>query len=156
VVLRSLTKAYSCGGLRVGYALASDVIAHRVRELVPPVQVNELAFRAVLAILASADPFVRLRARVRQNKSIMVSMLTALGLRVIEGHAELPWVLVSYPYGPTSRWLLDSGIRGLRLAPSPLSRGVFADLVHLTVPLSDDRMAELERRLGVERIPIGS
>ena len=97
VVLRGFTKAYSLGGLRAGFAFASVGIAERVRELVAPLQVGELALQAALRLLGSGDIFERLRARVHAVKPDAVKLLEAAGLRVFAGHPALPWVAVSDP-----------------------------------------------------------
>jgi histidinol-phosphate/aromatic aminotransferase/cobyric acid decarboxylase-like protein/SAM-dependent methyltransferase len=64
-VLRGFTKAYSLGGLRAGLVVASPALAAPVRELVPPLQVGELALRAALCLLRAGDVFAPLRARIR-------------------------------------------------------------------------------------------
>jgi histidinol-phosphate/aromatic aminotransferase/cobyric acid decarboxylase-like protein len=141
VVLRSLTKAYSRGGLRVGFALASEGVSPRLRELVPPLQVGELAYRAALRLLAAGDIFRRLRARISVTKPVMIELLEALGLEVIKGYPTLPWVLVPDVDESASRMLARRGIKGLRFVPSPALRSESAELLHLSTPLSDERMA---------------
>jgi histidinol-phosphate aminotransferase len=147
VVVRGFTKAYSWGGLRAGYAVASGGVAARVRELVPPMQIGELALEAALRLLAAGDVFRRLRARVRAVKPVVVRLLRAAGLDVLEGHEDIPWVIVLDPEGTTSDFLAARGIAGLAPAPAtvPGSRG--AGLLHLTIPLGDERLQELARRL---------
>ncbi|MBV9020602.1 MAG: aminotransferase class I/II-fold pyridoxal phosphate-dependent enzyme [Ktedonobacteraceae bacterium] len=141
VVLRSLTKAYSRGGLRVGFVLASESVSSRVRELVPPLQVGELAYRAALRLLVAGDIFKRLRARISVTKPLMIELLEAFGLEVIKGYPTLPWVLVCDVGESASRTLSRCGIKGLRFVPSPALRGKAAELLHLSIPLSDERMA---------------
>src|SRR5262249_17959440 len=123
VVVRGLTKAYSCPGLRIGFALTSEIIAPRVRELVPPLQVSELSFRAALRLLAAGDVFARFRARVAAVKPMVTALLETNGFEVIRGHPELPWVLVRDPQQTASERIRRLGIRGLRPAPSPTRCG---------------------------------
>ena len=148
VVLRSITKAYSWGGQRVGYAVASEGVSTRVRELVSPLQVSELAFRALIQLLKRGDIFQVLRARVRTTKPETIGLLERLGLEVIAGHPDIPWVVVPDVAGKTSEYLGRLGIRGLPFVPSPARLGPFPELLHLTVPLSDERMSALRRHLG--------
>jgi histidinol-phosphate/aromatic aminotransferase/cobyric acid decarboxylase-like protein/precorrin-6B methylase 2 len=145
VVLRGFTKAYSWGGLRAGFALASHGVASRVRELVPPLQVGELAFHGALRLLAAGDVFGRLRARIHAAKPASVELLEALGLEVIEGHEDLPWLAVSDAAGVASRLLDRCGIRGLRPAFAPAFPKPSTELLRLTIPLSYERMALLRR-----------
>src|SRR6185295_13649410 len=95
VVLRGFTKAYSWGGLRCGFALASEDLAVRVRELVPPMQVCELAFQAALRILLAGDMFEALRVRIRSVKPEFVNELTGAGLTIVQNQPDLPWVGIS-------------------------------------------------------------
>lgn len=141
VVLRGFTKAYSWGGLRCGFALASDGVADWIRELVPPMQTGELALHAALRLLAAGDIFADLRARIRKVKPEFAEALTAVGLRVISGHPDMPWVVVSDVGGESSRLLDRCGIRGLAPVPPPVHPAPAIDLLHLTVPLSDERIA---------------
>jgi histidinol-phosphate/aromatic aminotransferase/cobyric acid decarboxylase-like protein/SAM-dependent methyltransferase len=141
VVLRGFTKAYSMGGLRVGFALASDGVAAAVRELVAPLQVGELALQAALRLLAAGDVFGRLCARVRAVKPAFVQLLEKLGLRAIEGHENVPWVVVHDDDDAASSLLDRCGIRGLWPATVPSVQASPTKLLHLTVPLSRERIA---------------
>ena len=146
VVLRGFTKAYSLGGLRAGFAFASDALAPRVRELVAPLQVGELALQAALRLLEAGDVFAALRARVRSRKPEVVRALEAAGLVVLPGLPVFPWVAVADPGGTASRRLDGCGIRALRPAPPPGAPAAARDVLRLTIPLSDERW-ELFRRL---------
>jgi histidinol-phosphate/aromatic aminotransferase/cobyric acid decarboxylase-like protein len=157
VVVRGLTKAYSCPGLRVGFAMASGIIAPRVRELVPPLQVSELSFRAALRLLASGDVFARFRARVASVKPVVTALLETNGFEVIRGHPELPWVLVRDPQQTASERLRRLGIRGLRPAPPPTQCGEVPEFLHLSLPLSDERLAAVTACLrGEAKSPVQS
>ncbi len=147
VVLRGFTKAYSLGGLRAGYALASEGVAARVRELVAPLQVGELAFHAALRLLAAGDIFARLRARVAAVKPEVVELLEQAGLEVFPGHAAFPWVGVSDPGGAASRLLDHHRIRALRPTPPPAFPAAAGEVLRLTIPLADERRERFRRLL---------
>lgn len=139
VVLRGFTKAYSLGGMRTAFAVASAGVARRVRELVAPMQVSELALRASLRLLAAGDVFARLRARVREVKGETVDLLRARGLEVLPNQDVLPWVGVKDAEGAASAFLEARGIRALRPTPAPVFPAPRLDVLRLTIPLSDER-----------------
>jgi histidinol-phosphate/aromatic aminotransferase/cobyric acid decarboxylase-like protein len=141
VVLRGFTKAYSWGGLRCGFALAGEGVAGRVRDSVPPMQVGELALHAALRMLAAGDVLAELRHRIHKVKPDFAGALTAMGLHVIAGHPDVPWVVVSDTGGAASRLLDGAGVQGLSPVPPPVVPSPAIDLLHLTVPLSDERIA---------------
>jgi len=140
VVLRGFTKAYSWGGLRAGFAVASRGVALEVRELVPPMQVGPLALRAALALLAAGDVFARLRQVTAIMKPLAAGTLEAAGLAVLPGPPELPWLGVRDPGGAASRWLEARGVFALRPALAPVFPPPDPQVLRLTVPLSEERM----------------
>jgi histidinol-phosphate/aromatic aminotransferase/cobyric acid decarboxylase-like protein len=140
IVLRGYTKAYSWGGLRAGFALASGGVARHVRELISPLQVSELALHAALKLLAAGDIFERLRQRIRQMKPQAIEMLSALGLEVIKGHEDLPWVAFSDTDGEATRILEHCGICALHPAMAPVFPKPPNTFARITIPLSVERM----------------
>jgi histidinol-phosphate/aromatic aminotransferase/cobyric acid decarboxylase-like protein len=148
VVLRGFTKAYSWGGLRGGFALASPTLAARVRELVAPMQVGELALRAALRLLAAGDVFGPLRRRVRAVKPAFAARLAGAGLAPLGGHPDVPWVVVEDRGGAATRFLAARGIQGLAPVPMPVVPPPSTDLLHLAVPLSDERLALFDSLLA--------
>lgn len=147
VVLRGLTKAYSWGGLRAGFTFASDEISARVRELICPLQVGELALRAALHLLAAGDIFHRLRGQIHLAKAQTLRLLRAASFEVHEGHPDLPWVVVPDGDGAVSTRLDCLGIRGLRFVASPAAPAPGPQLLALFCPLSEARLATLRRHL---------
>jgi histidinol-phosphate/aromatic aminotransferase/cobyric acid decarboxylase-like protein/protein-L-isoaspartate O-methyltransferase len=139
VVLRGFTKAYSWGGLRAGFAVASSELAPRIRELVPPLQIGELALHAVLRLLRAGDVFSRLRAHIHMVKPRVTRLLSSCGFKVIEGHPSFPWVAIANEEGGAERHFAQCGIRCLRPAPSPIMAGP-PQVVRITIPLSNERI----------------
>jgi len=146
VVLRGFTKAYSWGGLRAGFAVASPELASRIRELVPPLQIGELALHAVLRLLRAGDVFSRLRAHIHMVKPQAARLLASCGFRVIEGHPSLPWIAVANEESKAERQFEQCGIRCLRPA-SPPTIASPPPVVRITIPLSNDRIALFNRLL---------
>jgi histidinol-phosphate/aromatic aminotransferase/cobyric acid decarboxylase-like protein/SAM-dependent methyltransferase len=147
VILRGFTKGYSLGGMRVGYAVASPGLAGRVRELVAPLQVGELALQAALRLLSAGDIFGKLRARATAVKPEVVGLLESAGLTVRPGRPEFPWVAVDDRDGAASRLLERRGIKALRPVQPPQASAGTGDVLRLTLPLSDDRLATFRRLL---------
>ncbi len=148
VVLRGFTKAYSLGGMRTGFAIASDSVASHVRELIAPLQVSELSLRAALKLLSAGDIFGRLRERIRMMKPLVIETLEAFGLVVTGRRDDLPWVAVSDAGGAASSILDERGICGLRPATPPLLTEPSSKFVRLTIPLSQERMTLFRRLLS--------
>jgi histidinol-phosphate/aromatic aminotransferase/cobyric acid decarboxylase-like protein len=140
VVLRGFTKAYSLGGLRAGFAVCSSALAPRIRELVAPLQVGELALHAALRLLCAGDVFSRLRARIHTVKPAVARLLTRCGLRLIEGNPSLPWVAVANEEGEAQGFFDGRGIRCLVPTLPPIVTGT-PQVVRITIPLSDVRVA---------------
>jgi histidinol-phosphate/aromatic aminotransferase/cobyric acid decarboxylase-like protein len=138
VVLRSFSKGYCWGGLRVGFAVASPAVAERVRELVPPLQVSELAYRMAMRLLAAGDVFAPLRERTVAHKPVLINLLRGLGFPVLEGHPLLPWVVIRDESGSAVRTLAGRGVRAKSFFPRLPAESRVA-LLRLSVPLSDER-----------------
>ncbi len=151
VVLRGFTKAYSWGGLRAGFAVASPALALRIRELVPPLQVGELAFHAALRLLRAGDVFGPLRARIHAVKPEVADLFTRCGFDVIDGHPSFPWVAIENHGGTAEQILSQYGVRCLRPASPP---GVAKPprVVRVTIPISDERIDQLNRLLSPARV----
>ena len=151
VVLRGFTKAYSWGGLRAGFAVASDRIARHVRELVAPLQVAETSLAAAIRMLAAGDVFERLRRRIREVKPPAMTALERAGFSPYPGHPDLPWIALAERGTDSSRTLMLRGIRPLAPTPHP-SIAAPSDVIRITLPLSEPRfrllLALLESSTG--------
>lgn len=89
VVLLSLTKAFAIPGLRLGCAVADAETARRIRELLPPWNVNALAQAVGAEALRDAEYLSRTRAYVAERRAELAAALSALpGLRVYPGAAD--------------------------------------------------------------------
>ena len=135
VVLRGFSKAYSWGGLRVGYAVCSALQAERLRETLPPLQVSETSFLVAMALLDAGDVAAPLRARLGEVKPRTVTALERAGLDAVAGHPALPWVLVADDGGRATAALTERGVLTKRLV-----RHGGQDRLRLSVPLSEERV----------------
>jgi histidinol-phosphate/aromatic aminotransferase/cobyric acid decarboxylase-like protein/SAM-dependent methyltransferase len=142
VVLRSLSKGYCCGGLRVGFALASAEVAPLVRAVCPPLAVGALPLDLGLALLSAGDGVLAgLRDRIAAVKPAYLRLLAGAGLDVSPGDPRLPWVTVpsSALAVLTARGVTGKVVPGVAGAPS---------VIRLAVPLSADRVAAVESAFG--------
>jgi len=88
VCLRTFSKIYGLGGLRVGYAYGDpDLIAllHRVRQ---PFNVNSIGQAAALAALGDVGFVEDCRRRNREGRAFLVEGLTRLGIETHGGEAN--------------------------------------------------------------------
>ena len=77
-VLRSLTKMFALPGLRLGYLVASRLVARAVQAALPPWNVSQPAIAAGLAALA--EPAAPVRAAVAALRERFVARLAAIGV----------------------------------------------------------------------------
>lgn len=147
IVIRSLSKAYCAGGLRIGFAIGGAAAKSPLHRLVAPLQVSELAFQMGLRLLSAGDIFVFLRARIAAAKREMIAVLAAAGYSVARNDNELPWILISDGGGQIEERLAGLGIGGKRLVP--LVPTANAGFLRLAVPLSAERMQRFQQALRV-------
>lgn len=83
LVTRTFSKAYGLAGLRVGYSIASDVLADLLNRLREPFNVNSLALAAAEAVLDDADFLARSIAINRQGMLQIEAGLREMGLSYI-------------------------------------------------------------------------
>jgi histidinol-phosphate/aromatic aminotransferase/cobyric acid decarboxylase-like protein len=133
VVVRGLAKGYSCGGLRVGFAVGAPEVAGQVRAVAAPLAVSALSVDVAEALLARGDVLCRLRAAIADAKPEFVTALRDSGFAVESADPQVPWVLL--PGDPDTRRALDA--RGVVGKDVPVGAG--GSLVRLSVPLSVDR-----------------
>lgn len=91
-VVGSLTKAFACPGLRIGYVVCPDPIAARdVAARRPQWSVNGLAVSALPDLLASAEP-TRWHATVTALRTALVGVLSMHGHRTVPSAANYVWI----------------------------------------------------------------
>jgi histidinol-phosphate/aromatic aminotransferase/cobyric acid decarboxylase-like protein/SAM-dependent methyltransferase len=92
IVIRSMSKGYCCGGLRVGFALTSPAAGRLLRSVAPPLAASALPLVLSLALLERGDVLAPLRRRVREVKPGFARALECAGLRPLCGDPDTPWV----------------------------------------------------------------
>lgn len=97
-VLRTFSKAYGLAGMRVGYAVASPVLADGLRKTMVPFSVSDMAQSAVVASLASEDALLeRVTALVAERERV-VPTVREQGWEVPQTQGNFFWL----PLGDTS------------------------------------------------------
>jgi histidinol-phosphate/aromatic aminotransferase/cobyric acid decarboxylase-like protein len=138
--LGSLTKAFACPGLRLGFAVAPDEpAATALRRRRPAWAVSSLACALVPDLLERADP----RAwtdRIARARAELVAVLAARGWTAVA--ADAPWVLV-----PRAAGLRDALATQAVVVRDCASFGL-VDHVRIAVPDADG-LAMLDRALAM-------
>jgi histidinol-phosphate/aromatic aminotransferase/cobyric acid decarboxylase-like protein/SAM-dependent methyltransferase len=135
IVVRSMSKGYCCGGLRVGFALASPELTRRLREFTPPLGANSFGLAVALGLLNQGDVFAGLRARIAEVKPEVSATLRRAGLEVTEGAPCLPWL--SARGGDDARTVIEK--HDVRV--KEIGDRIDGRLFKIAVPLSDARLA---------------
>jgi histidinol-phosphate/aromatic aminotransferase/cobyric acid decarboxylase-like protein len=139
VVLRSMSKGFCCGGLRIGFAITSPELAGQVRAVLAPLATGSLALDLSLALLGQADPLAALRERIAEVKPEIEKLVAAAGIEVMPSDPHVPWLVL--PGDPGTRAALTD--RGLipKDVPALEPDDARPALLRLTVPLSATRRA---------------
>lgn len=149
IVLRSMSKGYCCGGLRIGFALAGREITARLREVTPALSANSAGLAVALRLLEQGDVFGPLRDRIATVKPRVVAALRAAGLRVDEGAPFLPWVTA--PADDAAKKAIDS--RGLLVKELPGPHREGESLLKIALPLSRERLNALATLFDLPDVP---
>jgi histidinol-phosphate/aromatic aminotransferase/cobyric acid decarboxylase-like protein len=143
--LGSLTKAFACPGLRLGFAVAPDEpAATALRRRRPAWAVSSLACAVVPDLLERADPRVW-TDHIARARAELVAVLAARGWTAVA--ADAPWVLV-----PRAAGLRDALATQAVVVRDCASFGL-ADHVRIAVPDADG-LAMLDRALAT--VSVGS
>lgn len=156
VVVRSLSKGYCCGGLRIGFAVCSPGLAGAVRAVCPPLGVSALPVDVGLALLAvTPDVLVPLRARIARVKPGFAARLSQLGLALLPTDPRVPWVALPADHATRTelarRRLAGKNVvaaPGTGTAPGTAPGSGTAGLIRLAVPLSAERGRAVDAALG--------
>jgi len=132
IVVRSLTKALSVPGLRVGYAVAPRALAERLRAVRPPWSANALALVALVAAAAHPAELAAIAERAGAERQDLEARLRAIdGVRTWPGAAN--FVLIEAADGPA----LVAALRARRIAVRPAASFPGLDERHIRVTARD-------------------
>ncbi len=88
VVFRTFSKVYGMAGMRLGYGIAHEETADRLRELQSVMNANQLALFAGLASLQDPDYVGQSVAMNARAKQILHNVLDELGLEYLPSHTN--------------------------------------------------------------------
>jgi histidinol-phosphate aminotransferase len=109
VVLRSMTKDYGLPGLRLGYAVACREITDSLRAVAPPWNVNTVAQKVGVTVLARGEYLRQSLRQVREAGRFLAAEIARLGFKVMP--SDTHYFLVKVGKAPeVRRSLLKKGI----------------------------------------------
>jgi histidinol-phosphate aminotransferase len=117
IISRTFSKAYGLAGLRVGYALAGELVADMLNRVRQPFNVNSVAQAAAVAALQD-ESFVRRTCELNQAGMEQITQgLTRLGLEYIPSYGNFVCCRIANSAqsegkgaGPMYRRLLELGV----------------------------------------------
>ncbi|WP_316524397.1 pyridoxal phosphate-dependent aminotransferase [Kitasatospora brasiliensis] len=123
VVLRTLSKSHGLAALRIGYALAAEPVARRVRDHQVPYAVNRLQEAALVAAVAAEDEMARRIAGIAAERERTGAELRRLGWAVAPSATNFLWVEAPGDHAPLRAELERLGVavryypgQGVRIA----------------------------------------
>ncbi len=110
VILRTFSKAYGLAGLRCGYGLMSEGLAHHINQVRTPFNVNTLAQVAAIAALRDQTSLRRTYKLNRHNREWLRNELIKRGCLVRPSHANFLLVDFGQDAMPIYQQLLQRGV----------------------------------------------
>jgi len=144
VILRTFSKAYGLAGLRCGYALMSEGLAHHINQVRTPFNVNTIAQVGAIAALRDETSLRRTFKFNRHNREWLRDELTLRGFSVTPSHANFLLVDFGQEAMPIYQRLLERGVitrpMGVYGMPHSLriSIGLPSELQRLLAILDED------------------
>ncbi|MER5447111.1 histidinol-phosphate transaminase [Streptomyces sp. NPDC002764] len=116
IVARTFSKAYGLAGLRVGYMLADPYVISRIRRMIMPLSVSDIAQAAAVASLAAeAELLSRVQHTVAERDRVRAAM-REMGFDVPPSEANFIWL----PLGSrTQAFALTCASAGVNVRPYP-------------------------------------
>ncbi|MER7847658.1 aminotransferase class I/II-fold pyridoxal phosphate-dependent enzyme [Kitasatospora sp. NPDC096077] len=123
VVLRTLSKSHGLAALRIGYAIAEESVARRVRAVQVPYAVNRLQEAGLRAAVEAREEVARRIAEIAAERDRVRAELLTLGRSVPPSLTNFLWVEAPGDEGPVRAELERLGVavrfypgRGIRIA----------------------------------------
>ena len=143
VVLKGVSKGYCCGGLRIGFAVASAGLAAQVRAVLAPLAGSALSLDVALELFGQPDPLGPLRARIAEVKPAVRAALRRVGVAIVETDEHVPWIALN---GDAATRATLAQV-GLAVKDVPVL-GSGPGLLRMSLPLSVPRYEAVLAALG--------
>jgi histidinol-phosphate aminotransferase len=151
IVLRTFSKIYGLGGIRIGYGVAHPELIQCLRQVKEPFNVNVLAQVGALAALKDDTHRNRTLNLVRTEKAFLYEELSAIGMKFVPSEANFIFIDV----GMDARLLFEQMLkRGIIVRPGDiwnlphfirLTIGTREQNLRFVKALEDIRMAWCEK-----------
>jgi histidinol-phosphate aminotransferase len=110
VLLRTFSKIYGLGGVRIGYGIAHPAIWQPCLAVREPFSVSSLAQAAALGALADEAHVTRSRQVNEEGKLMLQAACAELGLTWVPSEANFLFIDLGRPAGPIYETLLTQGV----------------------------------------------
>jgi histidinol-phosphate aminotransferase len=110
IVLRTFSKVYGLGGIRIGYGVAKPELVHWLRQVKEPFNVNALAQIGALAALQDDDHVRRTIDLVRTEKAFLYQQFSKLGLEYVASETNFIFVNLGTDATAVFHTMLEKGI----------------------------------------------
>jgi histidinol-phosphate aminotransferase len=110
VLLRTLSKAASLAGLRVGYAVADPDCISLLNRIRQPFNVNSVAQAGALAALEDDSHVLECLRMIEAGRHFLTQEFTAMGLKYAPSRANFILVDVGRSASEVFHWLLKEGV----------------------------------------------
>jgi len=143
VVLRSMTKFYSLPGIRLGFMVAQEEVAERVRRRLPPWRVSTPAISAGIAALEDREFATESRRYILREREWLAEMLREAGAEPMRSDAN--FLLLRLPEGTSSAQVKEGLLRrGLLVRDCSDFRGLEGEFIRVCVRLREDNLLLLQ------------
>ena len=105
VVVRTLSKAYSLAGLRVGYAVGAEPLIEALFKLKDSYNLDMISQRLALAALSDVPHMRRNVEKIKATRARLAAALTAMGHTVYPSESNFLWV---QPHGISAKCLFET------------------------------------------------
>jgi len=110
IVLRTFSKVYGLGGLRIGYAVAEPELIFYLKQVKEPFNVNILAQVAAAAALKDLDHVKKTLDLITEEKDFFYKELNSMGVRFVPSEANFILIDVGMDSRVLFRRMLEKGI----------------------------------------------
>lgn len=110
IVLRTFSKVYGLGGIRIGYGVGRADLIHLTRQVKEPFNVNVLAQIGALAALRDHEHLERTISLIHREKGFLHGELSGLGLKYIPTEANFIFIDIGVDSGDVFQRMLEKGI----------------------------------------------